>query len=383
MRVAMLTFYPLDRRTIPGGIRMVSYNLVEALRGYEDLELEVIHCHSDVTQDAAWQEGRLRVRYLATPRQRLLPNLVTTVARLKGLLRKIEPDVVHAHVGHMAYAAVRAGYPTIYTIHGVLSREQEIYSGSWYDRARYGLLAYYEKRALPQVRRLVAISPYVQAAYAHVRGVPWERINNPVPEAFFGVPEGGDPGALLYAGSITEIKDLLTLLRAVERLRVSHPHVHLRLAGRATSESYDRAVRAFVAEHGLETNVTFLGLLDREQLLYEYARCSVVVLSSLQENAPMALIEGMAAGNPVVATRVGGVPDLVTAGETGLLASAGDDGALAACLARLLDDSALRQRLGHQARREARARFAAHAVAQAYYALYREVLDETRRAGGA
>jgi glycosyltransferase involved in cell wall biosynthesis len=383
MRVAMLTFYPLDRRTIPGGIRMVSYNLAEALRGYEDLDLEVIHCHSDVTQDAAGQEGRLRVRYLATPRQRLLPNLVTTVARLKGLLREIEPDVVHAHVGHMAYAAVRAGYPTIYTIHGVLSREQEIYSGSWYDRARYGLLAYYEKRALPHVRRLVAISPYVQAAYGHVRGVPWERINNPVPEVFFDVPEGGDPGALLYAGSITEIKDLLTLLRAVERLRVSHSHVHLRLAGRATSESYDRAVRSFVSERGLETNVTFLGLLDREQLLSEYARCSVVVLSSLQENAPIALIEGMAAGNPVVATRVGGVPDLVTDGETGLLAPAGDDGALAACLARLLDDDALRQRLGHQARREARERFAAHAVAQAYYALYRQVLDETRPTGGA
>ena len=71
MRVAMLTFYPLDRETIPGGIRMVSYNLVEALRGYEGLELDVIHCHSDVTQDATWQEGRLHVRYLATPRHQI------------------------------------------------------------------------------------------------------------------------------------------------------------------------------------------------------------------------------------------------------------------------------------------------------------------------
>ncbi|NLG49422.1 MAG: glycosyltransferase family 4 protein [Chloroflexi bacterium] len=374
MRLALLTFYPGDPRVIPGGIRMVSYNLVQGLKAYPDLDLHVVHCHSDIEHDRLAEDGGATIHYLALPHKRVVPNLVTGVRRVQEVLAALKPDVVHAHVAHFAYAGARAGYPTIYTIHGVLAREREIYRRTLFDRLRYGLLGWYEARALRQVDRLVAISPYVLDEYAHVRADAWLRIDNPVPREFFAVEDRAEAGRILYAGSITEIKDLLTLLRAVERLTPLYPGVRLRLAGRATSAAYERQVRAYVETHGLTERVEFLGLLSREELLEEYSRCALLALSSVQENAPMAVIEAMAAGKPVVATRVGGVPDLVSEGETGYLVPAGDDRTMAERLAELLGNDALRIRLGQQARVVAQGRFGAERVAGAYYALYQRVL---------
>ena len=300
---------------------------------------------------------------------------MASVGRVVRQIASVKPDLVHAHAGHFAYAGVRSGRPTIYTIHGVLSRERQVYSSTLYDRLRYGLLAHLEARALPRVQHLVAISPYVREEYAHVRSSPWTRIDNPVPAGFFQLPNRSEAGRVLYAGSITEIKDLLTLLRAVARVRSEFPEVALRIAGRVTSTDYERRVREYVAEHHLDDVVQFLGLLDREGIMEEYARCCVVALSSLQENAPMAVIEGMAAAKPVVATRVGGVPDLIADGETGFLVAPGDDAAMAERLLRLLQSSSLRARMGQNARKVAQTRFAADRVAKSYYELYRAVLS--------
>ena len=377
MHVAFFTFYPLDPRYVRGGIRMVSLNLVEALSDYSDLDLSVIHCHSDVERDRDVRRGNLTIHYRALPKGGLIPNLTMTVRRLIREARRLRPDLVHAHAGHFAYAGVRSGVPTIYTVHGVLPREAAIYNGSLYDRMRYGLLGYYERRALPRVKQLVAISAYVQQAYGDAAHG-WERINNPVPARFFDLPDRADPSVILYAGSITEIKDILTLLRAVERVRGQHPHVCLRIAGRVTSPAYAERVQAYVSDHGLGDAVQFLGLLDRDEILEAYSHASVVALSSVQENAPMALVEGMAAGKPVVATRVGAIPDIVRDGETGWLVSPGDDQAMADCLARILNDDDRRRQMGRDAREVARVQFGVRHVARAYYELYQRVLASSQ-----
>jgi len=94
----------------------------------------------------------------------------------------------------------------------------------------------------------------------------------------------------------------------------------------------------------------------------------------------MAVIEAMAAGKPVVATRVGGTPDLVAEGETGYLVPAGDDAAMAGALVKLLTDATLRTRMGARARSVARERFHITRVAAAYYDLYQRLLSERERA---
>jgi glycosyltransferase involved in cell wall biosynthesis len=395
MRVALLTFYPSEKSIVPGGIRAVSYNLVQSLRAYGDLELHVIHCHSDIAEDRLMREERVTVHYLAMPRQRILPNLVTSIGRIVRAVRAVNPDLVHAHAAHFAYAGVRAGYPTIYTIHGVLPREVKIYTRTLFDRLRYSLLAYYERQALRGVRQVVAISQHVLEEYAPVGRGAWVRIDNPVSQEFFELADrsvdescfsmtvGGNEarplgGRVLYVGSIDERKDLLMLLRAMEGLRRQCAGARLVVAGRVNSPEYERRVREYVAAHALGEIVELRGFLDRPGIMAEYERCSVVALPSLEENAPMAVIEAMAAGKPVVATAVGGVPDIVVEGETGFIVPPGDDAAMAHRLGQLLADEELRGRLGRRAREVARARFHAEQIARRYYELYRQVLAPDR-----
>src|SRR5581483_10833323 len=105
------------------------------------------------------------------------------------------------------------------------------------------------------------------------------------------------------------------------------------------------AVEARASELGLNGPVRFLGSLPREDVLALMRGADAALLSSAWENFPHTLVEALAVGTPAIATRVGGVPEIVTDGENGLLVPPGDATALAAAIRRFLDDDALRARL--------------------------------------
>lgn len=372
MRVALVTPYPVDTKRVPGGVRAVAYNLVQGLRRFDDLDIHVVHCHSEVPANRVESEGKVTIHYMAMPRRRVVPNTILAVKRVTQVLRRLEPDVVNAHAPHYAVAALQSGYPTVYTVHGVTHREANIYRDNFFDRLRFVVESYYAKRALRDVRHIIAISPYVMREYKGWTQARWHRIDNPLSEDFFAILRQEVAGRVLFVGSVTEVKDILTLLRAAVLLRQQRPDILLsvHLAGRTTSRSYERMLRAFVQEEGLNDIVTFLGLLDREQLSREYGECALVALPSLQENAPMAIIEAMAAGVPVVATEVGGIVDLVEDGVTGFLFSARDAVALAERMRCLLENSDLRLRMGCEAKTRARGRFGLMEVAHKYRQVY-------------
>ncbi len=377
MRIAILSLYPRNAELVSGGVRAAAFYLVQGLQTIEGLDIHVIHCHSDIAADAHLSRDGATLHFLAMPHRRLVPNLMRAGDRIRRILDELKPDVAHAHVPHYAVAAVRAGYPTIYTVHGVLHREAESYRHSWFDRARFILAGYYDRQAVLRADALVAISDYVRNEYRTLRTTGWVRVDNPVSDAFFAVERQEDPNRVQFVGSITEVKDLLTLMRAVERASRQWPALRVHLAGRVTSAPYASQVHEFVRSHGLAEIVQFDGMLSRDDLLDAYSRSALVTLSSRQENAPLAIIEAMAAGIPVVATRVGGVPDLVTENETGYLVAAGDDRALAGRILELLADADLRRRFGLEAREQAERRFQAKAVASRYLMLYQQLVDRT------
>jgi len=372
LRVALVALYPAPGAKAPGGVRAVVQNLVRGLQVHDDLQIRVIHCHADIHESTTIEDDRTRIDYIAMPKRRLVPNTIMSIARIERLLHQVQPDVVNTHAAHYTVAALRSGYPTIFTIHGVVRREAEVYRSTWFDRCRYLLESWCERYAMRYVRDIVAISPYVLEEYRDRTNARFHRIDNPLPSEFFTIPDLGEGDRLLYAGTIDERKNVLDLLRALIIVREKVPNVRLRLAGRTTSHVYYRNVCEFVAARGLEPNVEFLGLLDRARLLEEYARCTAVVLASRQETAPMAVIEGMAAGKPVVATRVGGVPDLVEDGYSGFTVEPGDVESLGQHITQLLTDKALRQSMGQRSRQLAE-RFRLEVVATKYRQLYYEV----------
>jgi glycosyltransferase involved in cell wall biosynthesis len=173
-------------------------------------------------------------------------------------------------------------------------------------------------------------------------GVPVERVTvlpNPAPsrDEADAVELDARP-ALLFAGRLTPAKDLCVLLRAL----VDVPDAVLTLVG----EGADRpSLEALVSDLGVDARVRFLGTRPRAEVLGLMAAADAVVLTSAWENFPHGLVEALAMGTPVIATRVGGVPEIVADGENGLLVPPGDPQAFAAAVNRFFGDGELRSRL--------------------------------------
>jgi glycosyltransferase involved in cell wall biosynthesis len=179
-----------------------------------------------------------------------------------------------------------------------------------------------------------------------------------------------DPDAfvLVAVGALETRKGHDVLLDAIA-LRAD-PRVHVLVAGEGALRADLEARRHAL---GLDERVRFLGRVDDVPTLL--AAADALVMPSRQEGLGVAALEAMAAGLPVVASRVGGLPDAVTDGVTGFLVPAEDPRALAAAIDRLAGDPALARRLGAEAAAAVRARFTMAAMAEATHAVYRNVMD--------
>jgi glycosyltransferase involved in cell wall biosynthesis len=180
---------------------------------------------------------------------------------------------------------------------------------------------------------------------------------------------------IVSVGRLHEPKDFLTLARGLARLQPG--------SFRATivGDGPDRAaVEDELRRASLDGAVTITG--ERRDVPELLAGADVFVLSSRSECMPMSVLEAMAAGLPVVASAVGGVPEVVVEGETGLLVPPQSPEALAEALARLIADARLREHMGVAGRLRARARFDLPRFHRAHMELYRRELAGARGYAG-
>lgn len=186
---------------------------------------------------------------------------------------------------------------------------------------------------------------------------------------------------------LSPTKGIDHFLEAAARLRGLHPDAYFLLVGECFMRSpegefvvdhrYRKLLQDKVESLGLADRVIFAGL--RKDVPDVLAASAVSVLPSLSEGISNTLLESMAAGVPVVATRVGGTPEAVTDGEQGLLVPPGDSEALAAAISRVLSDPLLATRLGDNGRRRVAEEFSFEAVVRRTEALYRELLAAKSR----
>jgi glycosyltransferase involved in cell wall biosynthesis len=248
--------------------------------------------------------------------------------RLARVMREYAPDVVHTHSYVLRYVLPVVGRRrVVHTVHNLADREVD-----WIGRMLHRL-AFRRKVAA------VAIGPAVARSFRAVygrdptaviaNGIDGERYRRPEARAPWRRAHGFHEDDVLYV-SVARLdpqKNPLGLIDAFARTFRGEAHRHLLMAG--TGSLAERA-RRLAAERGLERQVHFLGVRsDVPELL---SACDVFVLASLWEGSPLAVLEARAAGLPVVATSVGGVPELV--GEAGVVVPPGDAGALAEALRR-------------------------------------------------
>jgi glycosyltransferase involved in cell wall biosynthesis len=306
---------------------------------------------------------------------------------LRRLLTSDRIELLHVHLpltGALARAAAR-GLPVrvVYTEHSV----QENYRGPtrWANAATYGWQT-----------RVVAASEGVRSSAVQRIGEPARALTSVVPNGVdfdrldreaavrpFPPPPPGPRGCLrvLVPARLAAVKGHDVLLDALEILAERpFPPLQVWLAGDGPRS---QAIASRIAAGPLAETVHLLGRRDDVFSLMRVA--DAVALPSRHEGHPLALLEALSLGGAVLATRVGGVPEIVRDGETGLLVPAEDPAALAAGLDTLRGDPELRRRLGTAAARDARARFDVRRSVTAVEAIYGQCLALPRRepAGGA
>jgi glycosyltransferase involved in cell wall biosynthesis len=286
--------------------------------------------------------------------------------QLRGVIAAEGPDTIitHAPVPGLADVclASRGRVPAIATYHAGSMRK---HNGRLVDTA----IAAYESAVLPAIlhRADAVVTTYPTASAC---GVDSRYVPPGVDVSLFSPSphEATDGHRVLYAGRIEHAsawKGIDVLLHAVVELAGRFPDVSLRLAGGGDAVDHYRQMATAL---GISGRVTFTGPLLPAQLAAEYRRAAVTVLPSVTdaEAFGMVLIESMACGTPVVASRVGGMPMVVVDTGGGLLAEPGDSGSLAKTVGSLLADPSRRARLAAAGRRRVLQRYRWERVADAF-----------------
>jgi glycosyltransferase involved in cell wall biosynthesis len=302
------------------------------------------------------------------------PRLFTSLDRV---LKDVQPHVVHTHLSVLRYALpglLRRRIPVVlHTLHNLAEHETDSFGRlvQWFA---------FRRTVLP-----VAISQEVAASVRRVYGLECRRmVPNCIPvEAYrrsaadrtrWRDKEQFGPDAVLFTcvGRLEPQKNPLLLLQAFAAL--DDPRTHLVMLGEG---SLREQLTAHIRKYGLEKRVHLLG--KRSEVAECLAASDVFVLSSSWEGNPLAVMEAMAAGLPVIGTAVGGVPELVESGRQGILVAPGDAAGFANAMRTLLNNPALRAAMASAARARATARFNADRMAEGYACLYREALSASGR----
>jgi sugar transferase (PEP-CTERM/EpsH1 system associated) len=298
---------------------------------------------------------------------------------LRDLYSREKIDLIHAHqytpYFYAATAAFRAGLlPVIFTEHG----------RHWPDRLRIKRAMVNQMLSLTTVA-YTAVSEFTRQSlvdYEKIRGKNIELIYNGIElngihdhmghrqriRRELGLNE--EDLLVLSIGRMDPIKDFASLIRAFAPIAPEFPRAHLWIAGDG-DESYKQQLIGLVAELGLQDNVKLLGARrDVDALL---CACDLYALSSITEAASMTILEAMAAGRPVVATRTGGNPELVIDGQTGRLVPVGNVAAMSEAIRVLLKDTSLRERMGQAGRARVEEQFSKERSFAQYRDLYRSI----------
>ena len=211
-------------------------------------------------------------------------------------------------------------------------------------------------------------------------GVDLERFAGAVDPGAIRHELGLPPNAALVTvvSRLNQLKGLEQFLEAAALLAPRFPNAYFLVVGesRLGDQHYKPSLTQLATRLGLTGRVFFTGF--RSDVPAVLASATVSVMPSLNEALSNVLLESMAAGVPTVATRVGGTPEAMVDGATGLLVPAADVAAMAAAIARLLTDPALAAALGRAARRTIEERFSADRMAEATTQLYVDLLAEKR-----
>ncbi|MBN2070318.1 MAG: glycosyltransferase [Candidatus Krumholzibacteriota bacterium] len=339
-----------------GGAEKIVYDLATHLDG-EKYEVSV--CSMEDERDTflagKLDEERIRLHFPGR-KEGFDPSLV---GKIRDIIRNESIDIVHCHVGGELYghaAAVRTRASVITTLHGIFH----------YSLKQKALIKYC---GLFKNNHKIAVSEELMSLYKCdlliYNGTPLlpDLSSQTVDDIQLHVKD--DLITVAIIGRLSEVKNHFNFLDAAAAIIRETDIVRFLIVGDGPLQS---ELERYAAEVGVASRTDFAGYRkDMDEVL---KGVDISALSSDSEGLPMVVLESMAAGIPVVSTQVGGIPELVIDGITGILVPPRDSGALASAILRLVKDKALRKEMGIESRKRVESLFSTDTMVEKYCSVY-------------
>jgi glycosyltransferase involved in cell wall biosynthesis len=346
--------------------------LLSGLVEMPECELHIVCCVQRPLRSPPKLAGHVHYHSLLVPKWGWLRGAYLGCLRaIRRKLGEIKPDLVHGQgtERYCALGAVYSNFANLVTIHGNMRQIAKVsgarpFSFLW-------LAARLERWTLPKAGGVICLSTHTQRQVEALARTTWV-LPNAVDSSFFDLPrQPAWPIQILSVANILSLKNQTRLIRALTPLAKTTNFELVFLGQAGATDDYTREFFHLLRERPW---CRFQGFANRPDLQTALSRATLLVLPSLEENCPMAVLEAMAAGVPVAAADVGGVPDLITHGADGLLFNPRMEESIRAAIEELLADERKRTELGARAKEKAVRCFHPRKIAEKHVAIYRQVI---------
>lgn len=341
----------------------LTYELIN--RGHEITVVSLYDYHSPITE--RMKQNNVRLIFLNKKKGIHLDIF----RQLRNVIKEYNPDIIHTHLYILKYVALASSglgkIGIVHTVHNIAEKE----NGS-VDR-KINKLLFRIGKAVP-----VALSNSIEKTIENVYGLHKAQI----PVIFNGVPLPSDVPIrdfsyderikIINVGRYTEVKNQIALIMAVINLHKIDKRIELEIYGDGPLKAFLNTVikenhaESFIHENGLTDNV-------KEKL----QNADIFVLPSIYEGIPMTIIEAMGAKMPIIASNVGGIPDMITNGFDGLFCGT-DSESIEKAIWTIINDKKLSREISENAFNKAEA-FSSAKMAENYENLYKLITDKLRK----
>lgn len=368
--------------TITGGVHSAVLNLLRGFAETRSANILLVSISEAIKDPVEIQFAEnIRIYYLPEgpfPSSSLNYFFVST-GRLKKLIREFGPDLVHYQIGGTLLFtrwASMSSIPHLITIHGIPWAELKI-AKHWKQRLTIYLNAVIGDWLYPD--NIIQISAYSREQFKNRKIDQLCIIPNAIPPRYADIPLKEEmQNHLVFVGVINDLKNQLFILKVLQELKLEGLRFTIEFCGGFGTAEYQQLVEDYINTHQLQDQVRFNGWVAYSELPAVLERSDMLVLSSRQEALPMSIAEAMAAGRPALATRVGGIPEMITDGENGFLIELESTASAKTALRRVYNNTAEMRRMGQAAKQKATENYMASSVAERTQSFYQQLVKHKR-----
>lgn len=348
--------------------------LLQGFASLPDVEVHVISCIKQPVKSPEKLAANIWFHSLHVPHLGWMRTFFQGCVRaVRKELKTIRPDIVHGQgtERECSLSAVFSGFPNVLTVHGNMRLIAKVNHAGFFSYQH--LSAMLEAVALRRTNGVVCITRYTEDAVRDLAPKTWI-LPNAVDSSFFGSsPVETGSRTILFVGGICFRKNQNAFIQSLDPLAAKG---NFKLVFLGQSDRSDPFVTKFLELISTRPWCEYVDFAPRDEVRRRLLGSAALVLPSLEDNCPMVVLEAMAAGIPVMASKVGGVPDLIDGQSTGIFCDPLDPVSMRDGVARLLDDRALAKRIATLANHQALERYHPQVIARRHLDIYREVLNK-------